>query len=100
MADFVLTHKAIEDLTDIWNYSCDTWSEEQADKYYLQLLNYCQQLADKKLIARYYPEIDIDLLGYKAGQHLIFFRKISGEKIEIIRILHARMDLKNRLTEQ
>ena len=29
------------DLTEIWNYTVDTWSESQADKYYDELLNFC-----------------------------------------------------------
>ena len=33
MADYRLTNKAVADLSDIWNYTCETWSEQQADKY-------------------------------------------------------------------
>ena len=36
---FELTKKAVEDLTEIWNYTSENWSEHQADKYY--------QLTDK-----------------------------------------------------
>ena len=34
MAKHKLTNKAVEDLTEIWNYTYDKWSEYQADKYY------------------------------------------------------------------
>jgi toxin ParE1/3/4 len=34
MTKFYLTNKAVEDLTDIWNYTLENWSERQADKYY------------------------------------------------------------------
>lgn len=33
MAKYNLTKKAVEDLTKIWNYTFDTWSENQADAY-------------------------------------------------------------------
>lgn len=33
MASYVLTNKAVEDLSSIWEYTFDTWSERQADKY-------------------------------------------------------------------
>ena len=31
MAKYELTNKAIEDLTEIWEYTVDKWSEQQAD---------------------------------------------------------------------
>ena len=34
MKKYHLTKKAFEDLSDIWTYTFDNWSEEQADKYY------------------------------------------------------------------
>ena len=34
MKKYHLTKKAFEDLSDIWTYTYDNWSEEQADKYY------------------------------------------------------------------
>ena len=34
MAKFHLTNKAVEDLAQIWNYTYDEWSENQADRYY------------------------------------------------------------------
>jgi toxin ParE1/3/4 len=35
----------------------------------------------------------------KANRHIIFYRKSPGNIIEITRILHERMDLKNRIME-
>ena len=37
MAKYELTHKAVEDLAKIWEYTIDNWSEKQADKYYNSL---------------------------------------------------------------
>ena len=34
MANYDLSKKAAEDLYDIWDYSYETWSERQADRYY------------------------------------------------------------------
>ena len=39
MGSFNLTNKAVEDLTNIWNYTFEEWSENQADTYYFLLLN-------------------------------------------------------------
>lgn len=38
MAKYSLTNKAVEDLSDIWNYTFDHWSERQADIYYQMLI--------------------------------------------------------------
>ena len=46
MAKYHLTNKAVDDLSDIWNYTFDKWSEIQADKYYKTLLDFCKELAD------------------------------------------------------
>ena len=32
MANFVLRPKAVEDLEGIWNYTVETWGEEQAER--------------------------------------------------------------------
>lgn len=99
MAKFTLTNKAVEDLSNIWNYTFDTWSESQADKYYLILLESCQDIADDRVTGKHYPEIDDNIFGFKSGQHIIFYTSLSKGKILIARILHSRMDLKNRLSE-
>lgn len=99
MSKYKLTNKAIEDLNAIWNYTFDKWSEKQADKYYFILLENCQNLADQPNLGRTYNDIKKELLGFKVNRHIIFYRKLIDETIEIIRILHQRMDLENRLNE-
>lgn len=37
MKNYDISKSAVQDLVDIWNYSFDSWSEEQADKYYQKL---------------------------------------------------------------
>ena len=44
-------------------------------------------------------ELSKNLLGLKSEKHIIFYQQVSNDRIEIIRILHERMDLKNRITE-
>ena len=99
MANYILSTKAVEDLSNTWNYSFEVWSEYQADKYYYMLLDSCQELADEKVAGKNYEEISKDILGFSIGQHIVFYRKLKGNKIEIARILHSRMDLKNRIQE-
>ena len=58
------------------------------------LLGACQELADEKVRGKDYEEVKDDILGCKVGLHIIFYRRLKGNKIEIARILYNRMDLK------
>lgn len=99
MASYTLSNKAVLDLSAIWEYTVDTWSEKQADKYYFMLLDSCQDLAEERISEKKYPEIHAEILSYRTGQHIIFYRQLSPGKIEIARILHVQMDLKNKIQE-
>lgn len=99
MAKYELTQKATQDLGKIWNYTVDTWSEYQADQYYHMLLKSCQDIADGRVKGKQYEGIYSGLLGIKAGKHIIFYRQINDNLVEIARILHERMDLKKRIKE-
>ncbi|MCF8360523.1 MAG: type II toxin-antitoxin system RelE/ParE family toxin [Prolixibacteraceae bacterium] len=99
MADYKLTNKAVEDLSGIWEYTFDKWSELQANRYYEMLLKSFQDIADNPDLGKNYAGIILDLFGLKANRHIIFYRKSLNKPIEITRILHERMDLKNRITE-
>ena len=99
MANYIITNKAVEDLTKIWDYTYETWSENQADKYYNELLEVCQTLANNQDFGKNYEEISLEIFGYTSGQHIIFYRKLSENEIEITRFLHSRMDLKNKIQE-
>lgn len=46
MAEYKLTNKAVEDLSEIWDYTFEVWSEKQADKYYYGLISNCQEIAE------------------------------------------------------
>ena len=99
MAKVIYRQKAIDDLNNIWNYTFEKWSEKQADKYYTILKMACKGIGDNPEIGKKYDIIKDNLLGFKSGSHIIFYQQISNAKVEIIRILHERMDLKNRIRE-
>ena len=97
MAKFYLTNKAVEDLGGIWNYTIETWSENQAEIYYSLLIDSCQELADKPNQGKSYEVVERNVLGFKTGQHVIFYRIVTEKEIEVVRILHGMMDMKNHL---
>jgi len=94
MAKFFLTNKAVADLDSIWEYTVGAWSEQQADLYYSQIISVCNQIAnDSKFLDREYAEIHQSLFSRHCNKHLIFYRIIDDNNIEIVRILHERMDI-------
>ncbi|GAA0871650.1 type II toxin-antitoxin system RelE/ParE family toxin [Gangjinia marincola] len=97
MPKIVLRQQSIEDLNAIWLYTASQWSQQQADKYYTSIQDACNSIGEQPEIGRNYDAIELGLFGFKIGRHIIFYLFASTDKIEVIRILHERMDLKNRL---
>ena len=99
MAKFKLTNKTIEDLSIIWDYTFEVWPERQADKYYESIISDCQEVADNPSLGKKYDGITQSLLGMKTNRHIIFYRTLNENYVEITRVLHERMDLKQKLIE-
>ena len=97
MAKFYLTNKAVEDLADIWNYTIETWSENQAEIYYSLLIDSCQELANKPNQGKSYEVVERNVFGFKTGQHVIFYKIVTEKEIEVVRILHGMMDMRHHL---
>ncbi|MGY5351132.1 type II toxin-antitoxin system RelE/ParE family toxin [Wenyingzhuangia sp. IMCC45533] len=97
MAKYSLTKKAVADLTSIWEYTLEEWSEHQADKYYEKLISTFEDISYNPSLGKNYEEIRKDLFGLKVKKHIVFYRKIENTEIEITRVLHGRMNLKNKL---
>ena len=97
MSKFRFTNKAVGDLTSIWNHTERTWSAQQAERYYNILMNSSGSLTDPiPNICRHYDDIMPGLLGLKTGRHIIFHTISENGGVTIIRILHERMDVRQR----
>ena len=97
MAKLILRQEAIDDLTDIWEYTFETWSENQANKYYEAIKQACLDISQNPDKGRQYSEINENLLGYRINKHIIFYHLVNTNELEVIRILHEKMDLRNQL---
>lgn len=96
MAKFHFLNRAVDDLAEIWGYTFDEWSEKQADKYYNLLIETCTELAENPNLGKTYDEISYRLHGYKSGEHIVFYFIVDTNEIEIVRILHSKMNLKRK----
>ena len=57
MSNYFLTNKAVDDLSNIWSYTYERWSEKQADFYYQMLLDNCKAIADNPRLGKNYEEV-------------------------------------------
>ena len=94
MFKVIVRQEAINDLNNIWNYTNEKWSENKADKYYETLKFACKEIGINPDLGRQYVGISKNLFGFKSGKHIVFYQLVSEVEIEIIIILHERMDLK------
>ena len=98
MAKIRLSRKAIADLDSIWDYTVETWSEEQAVIYYRQIYSAIQGLNSLPAFLEIdYAIIKPGLLGFKVGRHIVFYRKHQDGSIWVDRILHEKMDYQRHL---
>jgi len=98
--NYKLSRKAEEDLEDIWLYTLETWSKEQADRYLSLIFDEIEFLTSNPKTGQDFDHIRKNYRYSKVKSHLIFYKhKKSEDVIEVIRILHERMDLENRITE-
>ena len=91
MADFYLRPKARKDLEDIWSYTYETWGKDQADSYIHDLDSGFRALAVNPKKGRPCDDIREGYRKHFVGKHIIFYR-MAKKGIEIVRILHQRMD--------
>lgn len=96
MPAFRLTKKAMEDLRSFVRYTQKTWGREHRNKYLSKLDESFHILAQEPYLGRTCDEICRDYRKYHVGRHLIFYKQAT-ECIEIIRILHERMDVDSYL---
>jgi toxin ParE1/3/4 len=93
-----LTQAAEQQLEDIWFYTLSEWGETQAGQYVSKIEQGIMQLLDNPYIGKARPEIKKDLRSLQIQKHLIFYR-VGNETIDIIGILHSRMDSGKWLNE-
>ena len=92
-----ISKQAINDLNDIWVYTFNKWSKEQADRYYDLIIGEIEFIADNYLIGKSAEQTRKNYRVTKIKAHLIYYRKAENEIVEVVRILHQRMDIKERL---
>jgi toxin ParE1/3/4 len=96
MSRYALSPRAKVDLSEIWDYSADRWGIDQATAYIRDLQRAIETVAKDPRRGRKCDDVRPGYLRFSARSHVIFFRQ--GEQgIEVIRVLHQRMDFDQHL---
>jgi toxin ParE1/3/4 len=97
---YKISKLASEDLENIWLYTFENWSLEQADRYFNLIINEIEFLTQNPDSGNDYSFIRKGYFRSKIKSHFIFYRiDKQNDFLEIIRILHQRMDIENRLND-
>ena len=97
---FKISKEAGNDLENIWLYTFETWSTEQADRYFNLIMNEIEYIALHPKSGKDYNDVRKGYYRTRIKSHFIFYKiNKKRDEIEIIRILHQRMDIESRLNE-
>lgn len=94
--DYELSNLAEQDLENIWVYSYENWSREQANKYYQLIMKEIDNICINPNIDRQIPISKGEYRIRLVKSHVIIY-KVGVRKIWVDRILHKRMDIDSRI---
>ncbi len=84
-------------MLSIGRYTRKQWGKIQQRHYLSQLDTAFHDLADNPEVGRVCDDIREGYYKLGIGKHLIFYRHKGKDQIEIVRILHSRMDIGQHL---
>lgn len=97
---YKISQEALNDLENIWLYTVEKWSVEQAEHYVGLLMDEIEYLAKNPYYGRDYGAFRRGYFRLRVKSHLIFYKiNLDIKEIEIVRILHLRMDIDTRLDD-
>jgi toxin ParE1/3/4 len=92
--EYRLTPRAERDLEEIWRYTEEQWSAEQAEKYVIGLIDTMEALAHNPTRGRSAEDIRPGYRRQSVGSHAVFY-KTATYGILVTRILHLRMNFES-----
>ena len=91
MARYRLTRAARQDVAEIGRYTQRRWGVAQRRAYLRRLNARTEFLVDHRETGALRDDVRPGYRSFHEGRHLIFYRD-AADTIEIVRILHDRMD--------
>lgn len=97
MSSFKISHQALQDIENIWNYIAKK-NPQAADNLFDRLRTKFPQLAKFPQMGRTRFDLAPSLRCFLVANYLIFYRPIE-QGIEIVRILHGSQDIEAMFTD-
>jgi toxin ParE1/3/4 len=88
---YALSVRAVDDLEDIWRYSAETWSVEQADTYIDELTRTFDLIASMPGIGRERREFSPVVRIHAHAAHLIIYT-LREKDVLVLRVLGGRQN--------
>ena len=96
MSRYLLTPAAQRDLSSIWDFTENRWGVGQAKKYIRGIQSAVEHVAEDVNRGHRREEICPGYRNIAVGSHVIFYIQRTSH-LEIVRILHQRMDFGRQL---
>ncbi len=90
MGHFQLSSTARKDLTDIKQYTVQTWGHEQAISYLSELYTAIKTIADMPTIGKKRPEFSEQVFSFAYANHVIYYIR-NANMIIVSAVLHKSM---------
>ena len=97
MSEVILSPKAKADLSDIWDYTYTEWGVDQAEKYVRELWAVMQDQTKDLTKSVDIGDVRKGYRKVRSGSHVIFFRAPKAGVVDVVRILHQKMDFDRHL---
>jgi toxin ParE1/3/4 len=97
VSQYLLSPAAQADLEQIWDYTRGRWGVDQAEEYLRELQRAIERAAANPRIGRACDEIRPGYRKLAAGSHTLFYRVTAEAVIDVVRVLHQRMDVDRHL---
>ncbi|MGD8957994.1 MAG: type II toxin-antitoxin system RelE/ParE family toxin [Chromatiaceae bacterium] len=97
MPRFRVKATARADLKKIAVFTEQTWGRKQRNNYLTETDQAFHRLAGSAELGQTCDPIRPGYRVFPVGSHLIFYKLAADQTLEIIRVLHRRMDVSSRL---
>ena len=97
MTGYTLSPAAQNDLGEIWDYTREHWGIDQAEQYLREIQRAIERVVSNPTIGRACNDVRPGYRKHVVGSHTLYYRIGSDDVIDVVRVLHQRMDADRHL---
>ena len=97
MSRYVLSSTARADLEQIWAHTYERWDGNQAQAYVRETQHSIERIVDNPMIGRACDTVCPGYRKHSVGSHTLYYRIVGSDTIDVVRVLHQRMDVDRHL---